>query len=131
MESAPILVHYSFRPWLLICRDVECQRIRSGSAGQGTAQKKERLNKQWPAGYCGVILCAFDESQKITKKRLFRLHVACYALSTRKQITVTGDCFSWIPKIFVAAICGQTSDASILFSARTLLIAGKRTIHSR
>jgi hypothetical protein len=91
---------------------------------------RELLKKQSLAGYCGIILSTFDESQKITKKRLFRLRVACYALSTRKQITVTGDCFFWIPKIFVAAICGPTSDASILFSARILRIAGKRTIHS-
>jgi hypothetical protein len=71
-------------------------------------------------------LLAFDEPQKITKKRLFRLQVACYALSTLKQITATGDCFSWIPRILVAAICSPTSDAGKSFSARTLRIAGKK-----
>jgi hypothetical protein len=82
------------------------------------------LVEQSLAGYCGPILFAFDEPQKITKKRLFRPKVACYALSTRKQITATGDCFFWILSIFGAAICGPASDAGISISARTLRIAG-------
>jgi hypothetical protein len=99
------------------------QRIRAGAPVGELV--KELFKKESFAGYCGLIFFAFDESQKIIKKRLFRLQVACYALSTRKQITATGDCFSWIPRILGAAICGPTSDAGKSFSARTLRIAGK------
>jgi hypothetical protein len=103
---------------------VEPERRRGGSAGPALVE--QLLKKQSLASHCGLILFAFDEPQKITKKRLFRLQVACYALSTRKQITATGDCFSGFPRILGAVICGPISDAGISFSARTLRIAGKK-----
>jgi len=65
-------VHYKFRRYLRVCRDVGPQRIRVGSAGQELL-KQERLNRHVFAGHCGLILFAFDEPQKITKKRLFSL----------------------------------------------------------
>jgi hypothetical protein len=42
-----------------------------------SAPVKQLLKKQAFAWDCGVILFAFDEPQKITKKRLFRPQLAC------------------------------------------------------
>jgi hypothetical protein len=58
MEIAPIVVHYNFRRCLRICRDVEPRRIRVW----GT------LHRQSFAGFCGVILFAFDVRKKLQRK---------------------------------------------------------------
>jgi hypothetical protein len=65
---APIVVHYNFRPYLRICRDVQPRQISAGVL-VGTGQRwSSTTHKQSLADYCGLILFAFDESQKLQRK---------------------------------------------------------------
>jgi hypothetical protein len=77
------------------------------------------------AGYCGLILFAFDESQKLQRKDFsgYRLPAT---LSLRINRSPRQVIVFLVSPIIVAAFCGPTSDAGLSFSARTLRIAGKK-----
>jgi hypothetical protein len=57
METAPIVVHYNFRRCLRTCRDVSRGGLELGA-----------LHRQSFAGFCGVILFAFDVRKKLQRK---------------------------------------------------------------
>ena len=91
----------------------------------GNELGEELKKKQSLAGYCGLILFAFDESQKLQRKDFSGYSLPatlCLRVNrSPRQVIV----FSGFP-ILLAAICGPASDAGISISARTLRIAGKK-----
>ena len=117
MKSAPIPVHNNFRPCLRICRDIETERIKGGAPGNmlGKGLLKERLM----AGYCGVILFAFDESQKLQRKDFsgYRLPATLCLRVNRspRQVTV----FSGFPDFWCGNLRPDFRRRHIIFGANS------------